>query len=77
MYNFDKVLEKHPTVDVLCVDRGKLDALAFPNDPHASQGFSCRICCLKCCGKHNGSILYILLIVIITSHTEHGLEIYM
>ncbi|KAL4233139.1 hypothetical protein ACF0H5_007824 [Mactra antiquata] len=51
MYNLDKVLEKHPTVDVLTVDRGKLDALAFPNDPHSEEGFSCRICCLKCCGK--------------------------
>ena len=55
MYSLDKILEHHPKVDVLCVDRGKLDALAFPNDPHSSEGFNCHFCCLKCCGR---SLLY-------------------
>ncbi|XP_045195322.1 WW domain-containing oxidoreductase-like [Mercenaria mercenaria] len=51
MYSLDKILEHHPKVDVLCVDRGKLDALVFPNDPHSSEGFNCHFCCMKCCGK--------------------------
>ena len=50
MYSLDRVLEKIPTVDVLATHRGKLDALVFPNDPHANEGFSCKLCCLKCCG---------------------------
>lgn len=52
MYSLDKVLEKHPLIDVLCVDRGKLDALAFPNSDRSSEGFSCKFCCMKCCGKY-------------------------
>lgn len=51
MYTLDKVLEKHPTVDVLCSDRGKFEAMAFPNDSHSSEGFSCAFCCMKCCGQ--------------------------
>lgn len=51
MYSLDKILEHHPKVDVLCVDRGKLDALVFPNNPQANEGFNCHFCCMKCCGK--------------------------
>ncbi|WAR09388.1 WWOX-like protein [Mya arenaria] len=50
MYSLDKVLEHHPHIDVLSVDRGKLDAMAFPNSDASSQGFSCQMSCLKCCG---------------------------
>ena len=53
MYSLDRVLEKSTlNVDILCVDRGKLDALIFPNDPQAVEGFSCRLACMKCCGKY-------------------------
>ena len=51
MYSLDKVLENHPLVDVLCVDRGKLDALAFPNSTQSNEGFSCQFWCHRCCGK--------------------------
>ena len=53
MYSLDRVLEKSTlNVDILCVDRGKLDAQVFPNDPQAEEGFSCRLSCMKCCGMY-------------------------
>ncbi|KAH3747905.1 WW domain-containing oxidoreductase-like [Dreissena polymorpha] len=66
MYSLDKILEHHPKVDVLSVDRGKLDAFAFHGEGEDTsiEGFSCRLACLSLCGKmkddHNGAdtVLY-------------------
>lgn len=51
MYSLDRVLENHPTVDVLSVDSGKMDALMFASDDTVHQEFNCGFCCLKYCGS--------------------------
>ena len=52
MYSLDRVLEKSTlSVDILSVDRGKLDALVFPSNAGAEEGFNCRLSCMKCCGR--------------------------
>ena len=53
MYSLDRVLEKSTlSVDILSVDRGKLDALVFPSNAGAEEGFNCRLSCMKCCGRY-------------------------
>ena len=52
MYSLDRVLEKSTiTVDILSVDRGKLDALQFAGDARTDDGCNCRLAFMKCCGR--------------------------
>ena len=52
MYSLDRVLEKSTlSVDVLSVDRGKLDALKFSNSSQEDEGCNCRLSFMKCCGR--------------------------
>lgn len=50
MYSLDRVLEKSTiNVDILSVDRGKLDALQFASNSQMDEGCNCRLAFMKCC----------------------------
>ena len=53
MYSLDRVLEKSTiNVDILSVDRGKLDALQFASSSQVDEGCNCRLAFMKCCGRY-------------------------